>query len=169
MWKPEHMWRSGPGVSPSRARRAAVNVSSGAAEPHASKDWLSPGAAQHRLDGSYVRILARVRGGHDGNLLFGQVESVDAARFDERSHSERLDRRPQRDEDVRIADAPLHLAGGIDLHDVAAVTALHDRPATHFDEHRRGGALRVARARCGRTGGRPSDGPNLCLGHPRRW
>ena len=40
-WKPEHMWRMGPGASPSRARRAAVRTSSGAMSPHASSVWLT--------------------------------------------------------------------------------------------------------------------------------
>ena len=40
---PEHMWRIGPGFSPSRARRAAVSGSSGIPSlPQASSAWLTP-------------------------------------------------------------------------------------------------------------------------------
>ena len=40
---PEHMWRTGPAFSPSRARRAAVSGSSGApSEPQARCAWLTP-------------------------------------------------------------------------------------------------------------------------------
>ena len=40
---PEHMWRTGPAFSPSRASRAAVSASSGTpSEPQASSAWLTP-------------------------------------------------------------------------------------------------------------------------------
>ena len=41
-WNPEQPWRMGPGVSPSRARRAAVIASAGAPSvPQRSSAWVT--------------------------------------------------------------------------------------------------------------------------------
>ena len=99
------MWRIGPAFSPSRARRAAVSASSGMpSEPQASSAWLTPDAPEDALERPDVEVLARVRAGQDRDLGRLEVERLDAARLDERQRPERLDRRAQRDDPIRVAE-----------------------------------------------------------------
>ena len=135
---PEHMWRTGPAFSPSRARRAAVSASSGIpSAPQARSVWLTPARRIEALERTDVEVLARMRARHDRDLGGLEIERLDAAGLDEREDAERLDRRAQRDEPVGIAELADEPAGGVGLDDVAAVDALLDAVADLADEDRR--------------------------------
>src|SRR6476661_8040677 len=110
-------------------------------------------------------VLAGVRSGHHGELRVAQLEGLDGARFDERDQREGFDRRPEIDQYVRIADAALDPAAGVDLDDVAAVTALDGCSAPHFNENRRGHVLGVAQDTRRRPTGSFRCASQLRLGH----
>ena len=97
---PEHMWRTGPAFSPSRARRAAVSASSGSPSAAGEERLADAGAAVEALERSDVEVLARVRAGHDRDLGRLEIEGLDPAGLDEREQPERLDRRAQGHEPV---------------------------------------------------------------------
>ena len=140
---------------PDRAGRLALarkprrgDASAGAPSVAAREERLrQTGAAEHRLDRPDVRVLAMVRGGHDRDLLVGQVELLGATRLEQRGDGEWLDRGAQRGDVVRVAHTALDLAGDIDLDDVAAMAALDERTAAHLGQHGRSHASRVAGAR----------------------
>ena len=102
---PEHMWRIGPGFSPSRARRAAVSVSSGMPSvPQARRVWLMPA---RRNSAWRVRtwrsspecelaMIASLAG--RGRTPRSPPASMSA------TSAERLDRRAERDEPVGVAE-----------------------------------------------------------------
>ena len=66
---------------------------------------------------------------------------------EQRDQAERLDRRAEVDEPVRVAEDVEHPAGGVHLDDVAAVDRLHDAVAHLAHEHGRHGPLRARGAR----------------------
>ena len=99
-------------------------------------------------------VLARVRGGHDGQLRTREPQVIGRTRLDERHQRERLDRRPEGDRDLRVTDGAVDLTRCRDLDDMAPMPALDDGPAVHLDEHGRGHVPGVARcAGCGLAGG----------------
>ena len=102
---PEHMWRTGPAFSPSRASRAAVSeVERGALGPAGEQRLADARAAVQALERPDVEILARVRAGHDRELGRLEVEGLDPAGLDEGQQPERLDRRAQGDDAVGVAE-----------------------------------------------------------------
>ena len=154
---PEHMWRSGPGRSPSRASRAAVRASSGIpSEPHASTDCGDPEPPVHRLDRADVDVLAGVAGRHDRQLLAREVELAAAAGPEQGDQAERLDRRSQVDDPVGIAEQVEHPPRGVDLDDVPAVDGSRRSPLRTCRTRTGGTATRSARAR-GMPGGGAAD------------
>src|SRR6476659_2421020 len=124
------MWRTGPAFSPSRARRAAVNSSSGApSDPQARSVWLTP---ERRYRPWSVRTW---RSSPECEL------------------AERLDRRAQRDQPVGVTQLADDLAGGVGLDDVAAVDALLDAVADLASDDRRDHPAARSRPRRAGLGG----------------
>src|SRR6478672_11223423 len=155
------MWRTGPAFSPSRARRAAVNSSSGApSDPQARSVWLTP---ERRYRPWSVRTW---RSSPECDLGRLQVEGRDAARFDEREQPERLDGRAQRDQPVRVTQLADDLAGGVGLDDVAAVDALLDAVADLASDDRRDHPAARSRPRRAGLGGSGTGGHDPRI--PRR-
>ena len=95
------------------------------------------GPPEQRLERANVEVLAGVARGHDRDLRRLQRELLHAARLDQRGDTERLDRRAQEDEVVRVAEGPEHPAGDVDLDDVAPMDALVDPVPDLPDEDRR--------------------------------
>ena len=144
---PEHMWRTGLGRSPSRARRAAVSDvqrrSLGSAGEHRLRHAHPTVQGLERPD---VQVLARVARGHHRELLGREVELRDAAGPQQRHQAEWLDRGAQVDQPVRVAQDVEHPSGRVHLHDVAALDRLHHAIAHLAREHGR------HRPACGASG-----------------
>ena len=174
---PEHMWRTGPAFSPSRASRAAVSASSGMPLGAAGEQRLADaGPAIEALERPDVEVLARVRARHDRDLGRLEVEGLDAAGLDQREQPERLDRRAQGDDPVRVAELADDPAGDVGLDDVAAMDALLDPVADLPDEDRRAPSARATRhgrrdvpaaVRRGRLGRARSDAISVACGRLR--
>ena len=138
------MWRIGPAFSPSRASRAAVSASSGMPSAPQREQRL----ADARRAGRSPWSVRTWRSSPECELAMMaisagcEVEGLDAAGLDQGERAERLDRRAQGDDPVRIAEDADELAVGVGLDDVAAVDALLDPVAELADEDR-------ASRRCG--------------------
>ena len=113
--------------------------------PQASTDCGIAEPPVHRLDRADVEVLAGVAGRHDRELLGREVELAAAAGAEQGDQPERLDRRAQVDDPVRVADEVEHPPRGVDLDDVPAVDGLDDAVAHLAHEDRRHGPLRRAR------------------------
>ena len=73
----------------------------------------------------------------DRDLRRLEVEGLDPTGLDQGQHAERLDRRAEGHDPVRVAELANQPAGGVDLDDVSAVDALLDPVADLPDEDRR--------------------------------
>ena len=110
--------------------------------------------AVDRLERPDVEVLARMRAGHDRDLGRLEVERGDPAGLDEREQPERLDRRAEGDQPVRVAELADDPAVGVGLDDVAAMDALLDPVAQVAGEDR---------------GDDPAARGRACRGSPRAW
>ena len=154
-----------------RARGAtAVRASSGMpSAPQVEQRLAHVGTPEHRLERPHMLVLARVRAGHDRQLLARQGQLVGRTRLDERDDPERLDGRAHRDDDGRVPDRACDVADGVDLDDVPAMTALDDALTEDLHEHGRWeSGLRLRgpaprRSKGGRGGRGRRDG------HVSRW
>ena len=115
-----------------------------------------PSSAEDALERPDVDILARVRARHHGKLGRAQVEGGDATGLDQGGHAERLRRRSQEHDAVRVAEHPEQPAARVGFDDVAAMLTLDDVATDLANEHRRNGRRRrpATRARRGRAAGR---------------
>jgi len=84
-----------------------------------------------------VEVLAGVAARHDRELRRLEAELALAACLEEGHEPERLHRRSEVDEHLRIADCPDDAPGHVDLDDIAPVDALLDAVADLANEHRR--------------------------------
>ena len=112
-------------------------VERGAVGPAGEQRLADARAAIQALERPDVEVLARVRAGHDRELGRLEVEGGDPAGLDERQQPERLDRRPERDDPVGVAQLADDPARRVGLHDVAAMDALLDAAAHLAGEDRR--------------------------------
>jgi hypothetical protein len=108
--------------------------------------------AVERLERPDVQVLTGVARGHHRELIGRQVELGDAAGPQQRDQAERLDRRAQVDQAVRVAHEVEHPPGRIHLNDVAALDRLHDAVAHLARQHGRDRPAGGARGRCGAGG-----------------
>jgi hypothetical protein len=99
-----------------------------------------PRPAEESLEGPDVKILPGVRARQHRELGRRDVVGADPASLDERDQPERLDGRAERDEQVRVTEAPDDAPVDRRLDHVAAVDALLDAVADDAHEDRAGWA-----------------------------
>ena len=137
---PEHMWRIGPAFSPSRASPGGgQRIERRALGPAGEERLAHAGAAVDPLERPDVEVLAGMRAGQDRDLGRLEVEGLDPAGLDQRQQAERLDRRAQRHDAIRVPELADDPAGHVGLDDVAAMDALLDAVAEVPGEDRRCG------------------------------
>ena len=107
------------------------------------------GPPHRRLDRPDVGVLARVAARHDRDLGRRKVERLDAPRLEQRDERERLHRRPEVHDGLRVAERAHDGALAVDFDDVSAVPALDDLAATLLDEDRRRQSRPRGTAGCG--------------------
>ena len=91
---------------------------------------------QHPLDPGNMRRLAAMRSAGERQRLVVETITVSRALLDQCYCLERLDRRARKDGRGDIANGKHAVAFGIADRHGAAMAALHQRPAHHFDQDR---------------------------------
>ena len=118
-----------------RLRRGLVQRPVGAAGERAG---VEPGRAQHALDAGDMRRLAAVRRAGERELLVAEAVAVGAARLDQHQRLQRLDGRAGKHRRRDVAERQHGRAVGVDHRHGAAVAALDQVAARHFDQDRIG-------------------------------
>ena len=135
---PEQLLCSADAVPPARASACADGWCSGQCVPQASAVGVEPGRPQHALDAGDMRRLAAVRRAGERELLVAEAVAVGAARLDQHQRLQRLDGRARKDRRRDVAERQHGRAVGVDHRHGAAVAALDQVAARHFDQDRIG-------------------------------
>ena len=98
--------------------------------------FVEPDRRQHRRGQSGVAALAGMRGAGQRQLAIAEAQRRRSTGFDQRQRLDELDRRTREHRLLDVADRPDDGAIGIENGNGAAVTALDDVTAQHFDQHR---------------------------------
>ena len=102
----------------------------------AQRGSIEASLRQHALDAGDMRRLAAMRCAGERQLFVAEAITVGRPALDKRNRLQRLDRRARKDPRCDIANGQHAAAFGITHRHGAAVTALHQRPARHFDQDR---------------------------------